>query len=410
MRISGVIEGFYGPPWSHAQRLAWIDRLAAMGMGHYVWAAKAEPRHRSAWSEPFTDEELTGFSELAGRSDRVEVGVALTPGPGADADAIIDKLAPAVRAGASFTVLSCDDMPSLDDGDHHRRLAHAMLDRLGVAVWVVPTHYCGTSPSPYLAALTDGLSPSVELMWTGAHVVNDEITTADATRWADICGRPPVLWDNTPVSDGPMSSSLHLGPLSGREAGLRDELAGVVWNPMEHSLASTATLASAAGWLSGDDPVGAWRRWVDERGWAALAAATAWPGDHHWPGDRLEEVDWQRLLEGLPDDAHSVGLDPSVQPWIDAAREGASVALEAVTLGHRAAGTTTSIRSLHLATRWRTWTRCPVDTFGSGVRIRPMLTQDGRGQFVMRRGALGRATSPVDRAVSAGLGLEGVSD
>ena len=27
MRITGVIEGFYGPPWTHAARLAWIDWL-----------------------------------------------------------------------------------------------------------------------------------------------------------------------------------------------------------------------------------------------------------------------------------------------------------------------------------------------------------------------------------------------
>ena len=46
MRISGVIEGFYGPPWTHEQRIDWIDRLAGWGMTHYVWAAKAEPRHR----------------------------------------------------------------------------------------------------------------------------------------------------------------------------------------------------------------------------------------------------------------------------------------------------------------------------------------------------------------------------
>ncbi|MFM7489859.1 MAG: beta-N-acetylglucosaminidase domain-containing protein, partial [Actinomycetota bacterium] len=44
--IAGVIEGFYGPPWSHADRLATIDLLAENGGNWYVWAPKAAPRHR----------------------------------------------------------------------------------------------------------------------------------------------------------------------------------------------------------------------------------------------------------------------------------------------------------------------------------------------------------------------------
>ena len=69
MTISGVIEGFYGPPWTHDDRLAWIDRLCTWGMTHYVWAAKQEPRHRDDWAAPFTDDELVGFGELARRTE-----------------------------------------------------------------------------------------------------------------------------------------------------------------------------------------------------------------------------------------------------------------------------------------------------------------------------------------------------
>lgn len=406
MRISGVIEGFYGPPWTHEQRIDWIDRLAGWGMTHYVWAAKAEPRHRDRWREPFTDDELTQFAELAGRSGSVELAVALTPGADATTDEIVAKLAPAVRAGAGVVVLSCDDLPALEAGEAHRAMAHALLERLGATVWIVPTHYCGVAGSPYLAQLCDGLDPSIEVMWTGRRVVNDTIAADEARRWAELVGRPPLVWDNAPVNDGLMRDSLHLGPLAGREPALRDVCSGVLWNPMEFATASIATLASAAAWVRGGDPAEAWRDEVSRRGWYALALATCSPADPMWPTDG--GGDWFRdVLAGLPDRAGDVGLDEGVQPWIDAAREGASIAVEAdglaVRLVERGASTGVTMRQFALAARWRAWRRSPVLTFGAGPRVRPVLGQDALGQFVSEPAAFELAESLVDLAVRRAL-------
>ena len=56
--ILGIIEGFYGVPYSHDVRLEIFDLMAAWGWNSYVWAAKLEPRHRELWDQPFTPEEL----------------------------------------------------------------------------------------------------------------------------------------------------------------------------------------------------------------------------------------------------------------------------------------------------------------------------------------------------------------
>ncbi len=403
MRISGVIEGFYGPPWSHEHRLDWIDRLAGWGMTHYVWAAKAEPRHRDHWREPFTPDELRQFSELAGRRAGVALAVGLTPGPGATAAEVVGKLAPAVGAGASVVVLSCDDLPALDDGTVHRELAHRLLAELACGVWVVPTHYCGTEPSAYLDSLCAGLDPAIEVMWTGSCVVNDHIDASEAQRWAEHTGRRPLVWDNTPVNDAVMCDALHLGPLSGRDPALRDHCSGVLWNPMELPLASIATLASAAAWCAGDDPYEAWEAEVRCRGWWALATATSFPGDPHWPGEEPTAEWWEALLTGLPERAADVGLDDGVQPWIDAAREGARITLDAHhlldRLATRGTGTGTTIRLLGLAARWRDWRRNPVLTFGAGPRVRPVLGQDARGEFVATPASVMTGASLVDAAV-----------
>ena len=42
----GVIEGFYGPPYSHEERLRLLDELGGCGMNRYVYAPKHDPLHR----------------------------------------------------------------------------------------------------------------------------------------------------------------------------------------------------------------------------------------------------------------------------------------------------------------------------------------------------------------------------
>jgi hypothetical protein len=412
VRITGVIEGFYGPPWTHDARLEWIDWLHEQGMTHYVWAAKAEPRHRDAWRDPFTDDEVRQFTELAARQSDVALAVGLTPGPDATEDDVVAKLGPAVSAGAAAVVLSCDDLPALGAGATHRQLAHGVMERLGTAVWIVPTHYCGVDGSPYLEQLCDGLHPSIEVMWAGRRVVDDRVDADGARRWADLIGRPPLAWDNTPVNDGLMRDALHLGPLTGRDPGLREVCSGVLWNPMEFALASRATLTSAAAWARGDDPVEAWRRFVVERGWYHLALATAFRTDPIWPdgatGDGVEPAWFAEMLAGLPVAAADVGLDPDVQPWIDAAREGATIAVDAAALVDRVAavgpGTGVTMRQAGLAVRWRAWQRRSQLTFGGGPRIRPVLGQDHRGEFVTEAGMVDVAASLVDLVVARALG------
>ena len=103
--ISGIIEGFYGPPWSHETRLDFIDFLAAHGGNTYVWAAKLEPRHRELWAEDFTYEELNQFGELASRHAGVQVLIGLTPGSQATSDQLTKKLRPVIEHGCYGIVL-----------------------------------------------------------------------------------------------------------------------------------------------------------------------------------------------------------------------------------------------------------------------------------------------------------------
>jgi len=48
----GVIEGFYGPPWSHQDRLDMIRFMGRVGMNMYFYGPKDDPFHREKWREP----------------------------------------------------------------------------------------------------------------------------------------------------------------------------------------------------------------------------------------------------------------------------------------------------------------------------------------------------------------------
>ncbi|MBI2990565.1 MAG: beta-N-acetylglucosaminidase domain-containing protein, partial [Deltaproteobacteria bacterium] len=49
----GIVEGFFGPPWSMAHRAAIFEFGARRGMNTYLYAPKDDPYHRERWKEPY---------------------------------------------------------------------------------------------------------------------------------------------------------------------------------------------------------------------------------------------------------------------------------------------------------------------------------------------------------------------
>ena len=128
---------------------------------------------------------------------------------------------------------------------------------------MVPTEYRGTGDSPYRAVVRAGLTPGIEVMWTGPYVVPAEITVAHATAAAETFGRPLYVWDNTPVNDFPATEGrLILAPYARREPGLSGQVTGVVLNPMNQAAASKVQLVGGADFAWNDaayDPARAHR-------------------------------------------------------------------------------------------------------------------------------------------------------
>lgn len=331
----GVVEGFYGPPWSSADRLWMIERMGAWGMNRYVYAPKNDPLHRDRWRDPYHESRLREFAELVehGAEHGVDVSFAVSPGLSIryssrdDVARLTEKFRDFTRLGARSLALFLDDVPSRlvhdEDGRRFASLAHAhvalmatLQEALGPAVswWVCPTDYLGTGASEYLETLGRGLPPEIEVGWTGRTICSPSIEAAEARTRTAALRRKLLIWDNVPVSDGPMRFMLHLGPYGRRDDELSEVASGVLLNPMQHARASAIAIRTAAAFLADPkhyDPERAWRSALAELGAGAPEAFAVFAAAHRfsaiWPEHRdraLEEglVDLRAaLIDGRPE-------------------------------------------------------------------------------------------------------------
>lgn len=249
----GVIEGYFGPMWSWADRTLVLRTLARAGYGFFHYAPKAEARLRRRWREPFDDDALEDLAVFAARcrAQRVRFGIGLTPyeahlefGPAARRDLRM-KLRQLASLEPDDLVILFDDMRG-DVPDLAARQTHIVETCLAEAVcekhFVVPSYYSddpvldrvfGARPHRYLADLGRGLSPGVEVYWTGERVCSRTYPPDHLARVADELGRRPALWDNYPVNDGPrMSDFLHLRAFPPTHADLSGRLSHHAINPM----------------------------------------------------------------------------------------------------------------------------------------------------------------------------------
>ncbi len=77
----GLIEGYYGRPWSWNERFETMRFLAAWGYGFHLYAPKADAHLRRRWREPHPAEEARSLATFAGgcAGQGVDFGVGLSP-------------------------------------------------------------------------------------------------------------------------------------------------------------------------------------------------------------------------------------------------------------------------------------------------------------------------------------------
>src|SRR5262249_31697861 len=66
----GIVEGFFGPPWSMKHRARIFEFGAARGMNTYLYAPKDDPYHREKWQLPYPASRWKEMERLIGLARR----------------------------------------------------------------------------------------------------------------------------------------------------------------------------------------------------------------------------------------------------------------------------------------------------------------------------------------------------
>ncbi len=259
----GLIEGFFGPPWPEAERLAFAPFLQKNNFQFYLYAPKAEPFLRKRWREEWPREFGEKLTKLAAhfRAHHVQFGVGLSPFefhklPRAEGKRELQaKLRQLEDYGLDILGLFFDDMPV------HEGLAQAQLEAIEVVrsatkakIIFCPAFYTpdpilekvfGARPKHYWDEIK--VAPAdVDFAWTGPKVISDEISPEHLVETQTLLGRKPFLWDNLFANDGPRNCKfLKIRSPRGRNRAALDHAAGWAWNPMNQAALSRLVLLAS---------------------------------------------------------------------------------------------------------------------------------------------------------------------
>ena len=248
----GIIEGFYGKPWSWDARHETIAALAPYGYRFYLYAPKFDPYLRRKWQEPHPEALAARLRQLSVhcRENGVRFGVGLTPYElfnnfdDSAKESLQTKLAFFDDIGVEDLAILFDDMrgdvPHLAKNQIeivHWAAAHTSASR----IIVCPSYYSddpvldrvfGNRPDNYIEDMGSGLDEKIEIFWTGEEVISRQYSKGHLARVTDQLRRKPFLWDNYPVNDGQrMSQYLHLRGFTGRTASNADLITAHGVNP-----------------------------------------------------------------------------------------------------------------------------------------------------------------------------------
>lgn len=287
--VRGVVEGFYGKPWTQAQRLDMMAFCEAHGLNAYIYAPKDDAYHRAKWREPYPSSQLKKLGALATEAKKRGVRFIFAVSPGldfvydeslygmADRAALQGKLESLYGVGVRDFAIFFDDVEK-KDGRGQAALLRWLDERFvkthdGVSpLLTVPTEYflldmeAGSGVAkPCTKEFSEGLAPDMPVLFTGDGVAKESVTADTLDRAAKLYRRRLGLWWNYPVNDY-MEAKLALGPV---EKLPKDaEIPAIFFNPMTFAELSKISLATGAAYAMSPEsyePEAAWKEAIDEQ-------------------------------------------------------------------------------------------------------------------------------------------------
>jgi len=254
----GFIEGFYGYPWSHADRIDLMTFGGEQKLNTYIYAPKDDPYHRKSWRDLYPPEKAQEIAELAAAGHQNNLNFVWTIHPGDSIDLALEedfqscivKLEQLYRLGVRQFGVLFDDLVGVPNGPQQA----AFINRIDTEfikpkgdirpLLTVGTRYCeawGPSMTEYLKPFVEILHDDVEVMWTGAatmsNISREQYDSPKRTIGSD---KNLSVWWNYPVNDY-CDNKILMGKIENVSSDL-DNVNGFFSNPMNQAQASKQAL------------------------------------------------------------------------------------------------------------------------------------------------------------------------
>ncbi|MFA6871906.1 MAG: beta-N-acetylglucosaminidase domain-containing protein [Bacteroidaceae bacterium] len=285
-KYRGIVEGFYGHPYSVANKLSLLEYCKRYKLNTYVYGPKSDPYHLGKWRDDYPTQltEKERFMGLITQADlkkiaakakachvnfiwaahpALENGISFSNSSAMESgiDALMDKFAHLHQLGIRSFGVFIDDMTYTPSGGMQAYLANEVQKRLRstynstsemleqvTPLFFVPTAYAlNYGSSSTLNALKE-VDAAVEIAFTGYDCFSN-IRGSACADMAQRVGRNAVMWWNNPVNDD-KDEWLYLHGLTTRwsieDSAPISSLHGLLLNPMNQAQSSKIALFGGA--------------------------------------------------------------------------------------------------------------------------------------------------------------------
>jgi hyaluronoglucosaminidase len=270
----GVMEIFYGTPWSEADRDSYAAFLKQIGFQFYLYGPKGDDGLRKNWRQLPSPEELRKYQEMQRhfKGHGLQFGMILSPHSLNDEFNLVDRNALKAKikvlsdVGLDFLGLFFDDMKSATNlASRQLEILKVVQEETRAKIIFCPSFYSndslldmlfGDRPTDYLTTLGKEIDSSVEILWTGEQIISPEITKADLEPVEKKLLRKPFVCDNFYADDGPINCNfLRLLAPNGRDQAALTAASHWAFNPMNQAHLSKLVIRAAAQTMSvGEKP------------------------------------------------------------------------------------------------------------------------------------------------------------
>ncbi|MCL2369756.1 MAG: protein O-GlcNAcase [Firmicutes bacterium] len=271
--IRGIIEGFYGTPYSFSTRKSLIKFCDENKLNSYFYAPKDDLYHRDKWRELYSHKFLEELEKLidACNEKLIDFWFCISPGKDFcfsdpnDYQILYEKISQVEKfCVCNFGLLMDDISMDLSETDKmnfnctakaqahlaNKTFEYLKAQNLSSRLVFCPTEYIEYFDTPYKQSLRENLNKSIKVFWTGYNTIAEKICTSESVEVKKTFGVETMIWDNYPVNDFEPKGRIYMGAITNRSQDLYKIHSGYIINPMEKWYASQIAVLTMAhfGW------------------------------------------------------------------------------------------------------------------------------------------------------------------